>query len=172
MHPRHPIVSIPHLSTSYPTVPSRVLLHLRWKPGNSLHHPRIRRVHHSRVTLVWRDRICGSHDRAHHRNVATAPTLRGVYPVGLLRHGAVRHRRRGSTVHAWRIRNHLIREWRWNGAHHRSRSLTRWSGPLVHRYPHWLWMHVRGTMATDHHPTRDWTTLCIHHLPGSRRMTR
>ena len=172
MHPGHPIVSVPHLSASYPTVPSRVLLHLRWKPRNPLHHPRIRGIHHSRVALVWRDRICGSHDRTHHWNVAAATTLRGMYSVGLLWNGAVRHRRRGSTVHAWRIRNHLIWEWRRDGAHHRSGRLTRWSRSLVYGYPHWLGVHIWGTMTTDHHSTRNWAALRIHHLSGGGRMAR
>jgi len=173
VHPRHPIVSVPHLSTSYPTVPSRVLLHVRWVSRNSqlwLHHRRTRRVHHARVTLVWRNRVCGSHDRAHH--ATSAPALGGMHSVGLLWDGAIRHRRRGSTIHPLRVRNHLVREWRRDGTHHRSGSLTRWGGPLVHRYPHWLWMHVRRTMTADHHPARNWTTLRIHHLPRSRRVAR
>ena len=174
MHPWHPIVSVPHLTTSYTTVPSRVLLHVRRIPRNSqlrLHHCRARRVHHSRVTLVWRDRVRGGHDRAQHRNVTPASALSVVHSVGLLWNGAVRHLRRVSTVHACRVRNQLVREWRRNGAHHRSRGLTRWSRSLVHGYPHRLRMHVWRTMATDHHSTRNWTPLRIHHLPGSRRMT-
>ena len=173
MHPRHPIVSIPHLSTPYTTVPSGVLLHVRRVSRNSqlrLHQRRARRVHHSRVSLVLGDRVCVSHDRAHH--TTPAPALRGMYSVGLLWNGAIRHRRRMSTIHPWRIRNHLIREWRRDGAHHRSGSLTRWNRPLVHGYPHRLWMHIRRTVATDHHPARNWTTLRIHHLSGSRRVAR
>lgn len=171
VHPRHSIVSIPHLSTSYPTVPSRALLHLWWKPRNSLHHCGIRRVRHSRMRLVLRDHICGTHDWAQHWNAAAAPTLGGVYSVGLLWNGAVRHRRRGTSVHHW-IPNHLIREWRWDGAHHRSRILTRWSRTLVYRKPHRLRMHIWGTMTAGHHPTGNWTTLCVHHLSGSRGMAR
>jgi hypothetical protein len=175
VQPRHPIVSVPHLPTSHATASCVVLLHVRRIPRNSQlwwHHSRTRRVHHSGMGLVWGDRVCGTHNRAHHRNITSPPTLRGVYSVGLLRNGAVRHRR-GSTVHAWtwRVPHHLVREWRRGMAHHRSRILTRWSRPLVHRYPHWLWMHVWRSMAVDHHPTRNRATLRVHHLPGSRRMT-
>lgn len=173
LHPRHPIVSIPHLTASYATVPSRVLLHVRRVSRNSqlwLHQRRTWRVHHSRMSLVWRYHICGSHDRAHH--ATAAPALGGVYSVGLLWNGAIRHRRGGPSIHPLRVRNHLVREWRRDGAHHRSGSLTRWSRPLVYWYPHGLWMHIRRTMATDYHPARNRTTLRIHHLAWSRRVAR
>ena len=173
MHPMHPIIPVPHLPTSHPTVPSRVLLHVRLIPRNSqlwLHHHRAWWVHHSRVTLVWRDRVCGGHHGAQHRNATTAPALRRVYSVRLLRNGAIRHRRRGSTVHH-RIRNHLAWEWGWDGTHHRSRSLTRWRRSLLHRYPHWLLMHIWRSVIVGHHPTRNWTALCIHRRPWNGGVT-
>jgi hypothetical protein len=68
--------------------------------------------------------------------------------------------------------NHLVREWRWDGTHHRSWGLTRWSRALVYLYPHWLWMHVWRSMTIDHHPTRNWTTLRVHHWSGSGRVAR
>lgn len=177
MHPMHPFVSVPHLPPSHPTVPpSRVLLHVWWITWDSqlwLHHRRTRRVHHSRMTLVWRrHRIRGSHDRAQHWNPTPTSALGRVYSILLLWNAAIRHLRRGSTVHPWVIRNHLVRERRRDRSHHRPRRLTGWRRSLLHWYPHRLRMHVWRTMTIRHHPTRNRATLRVHPWSGSGRMAR